>query len=551
MRYTPLFISFETVIAMRLLLLALCLVGTAVADEVPAKIDETALEAQGVIIGTIELDKQNVFDTSIPKENNWLYRLANRFHIVTRDRVIDKQLLLEPGDTYSKRLVDESERILRRNSYLYDASITPVNRRDGVVDLRVSTRDVWTLIPTLSVSRKGGENKTTIGLQELNLLGRGQTIRFERTDDVDRTATTFEFLDAHLGRSWVTASLFVADNSDGHSRLLSLIRPFYALDTRWSAGITAFDDDRRTAFYDLGNEAAEFQHDRERFSLFGGWSSGLRGGWVKRYTAGMVYDDNVFSAVENGSLPAFVPANRKLAYPFIGIDLLEDQFETASNRQQIAKTEDFFTGTRLSASLGLASQDTGADRDAIIYTAGYSQGFGSLESAALLLDIAASGRQESGDSRNAVVTFSARYFRKQSDKRLFFATISGTHGHDLDADNIVALGGDTGLRGYPLRYQSGDSKFLATIEQRYYWDWYPFRLVRVGGAIFADVGRTWGRSPIGTASDGWLRDVGIGLRFAPTRTGSRKIAHLDFAFPLDGDASIDNLQIVLEGKRSF
>ncbi|MDH3533236.1 MAG: hypothetical protein OEO82_09925 [Gammaproteobacteria bacterium] len=545
------FISFETVIAMRLLLLALCLVGSAVADEVPAKIDETALEAQGVIIGTIELDKQNVFDTSIPKENNWLYRLANRFHIVTRDRVIDKQLLLEPGDTYSKRLVDESERILRRNSYLYDASITPVNRRDGVVDLRVSTRDVWTLIPTLSVSRKGGENKTTIGLQELNLLGRGQTIRFERTDDVDRTATTFEFLDAHLGRSWVTASLFVADNSDGHSRLLSLIRPFYALDTRWSAGITAFDDDRRTAFYDLGNEAAEFQHDRERFSLFGGWSSGLRGGWVKRYTAGMVYDDNVFSAVENGSLPAFVPANRKLAYPFIGIDLLEDQFETASNRQQIAKTEDFFTGTRLSASLGLASQDTGADRDAIIYTAGYSQGFGSLESAALLLDIAASGRQESGDSRNAVVTFSARYFRKQSDKRLFFATISGTHGHDLDADNIVALGGDTGLRGYPLRYQSGDSKFLATIEQRYYWDWYPFRLVRVGGAIFADVGRTWGRSPIGTASDGWLRDVGIGLRFAPTRTGSRKIAHLDFAFPLDGDASIDNLQIVLEGKRSF
>ena len=536
---------------MRLLLLALCLVGSAVADEVPAKIDETALEAQGVIIGTIELDKQNVFDTSIPKENNWLYRLANRFHIVTRDRVIDKQLLLEPGDTYSKRLVDESERILRRNSYLYDASITPVNRRDGVVDLRVSTRDVWTLIPTLSVSRKGGENKTTIGLQELNLLGRGQTIRFERTDDVDRTATTFEFLDAHLGRSWVTASLFVADNSDGHSRLLSLIRPFYALDTRWSAGITAFDDDRRTAFYDLGNEAAEFQHDRERFSLFGGWSSGLRGGWVKRYTAGMVYDDNVFSAVENGSLPAFVPANRKLAYPFIGIDLLEDQFETASNRQQIAKTEDFFTGTRLSASLGLASQDTGADRDAIIYTAGYSQGFGSLESAALLLDIAASGRQESGDSRNAVVTFSARYFRKQSDKRLFFATISGTHGHDLDADNIVALGGDTGLRGYPLRYQSGDSKFLATIEQRYYWDWYPFRLVRVGGAIFADVGRTWGRSPIGTASDGWLRDVGIGLRFAPTRTGSRKIAHLDFAFPLDGDASIDNLQIVLEGKRSF
>ena len=551
MRYTPGLISLETVIAMRLLLLALCLAGTASADEKPPQLDEAALEANRVVIGRIEFDKQTVFDLSDPKENNWLYRLANRFHIVTKDKVIDKQLLLKPGDVYSKRLADESERILRSNSYLYDASITPVNQRDNVVDLRVSTRDVWTLTPTFSVSRKGGENKTTFGLQEINLLGEGQTIRFERTDDVDRTATTFEFRDPHLGRSWVSASLSVADNSDGHSRLLSLIRPFYALDTRWSAGITALDDDRRTAFYDLGNEAAEFRHDRERFSAFGGWSSGLRGGWVKRYTAGMVYDDNVFSAVDNGSLPALVSDNRKLVYPFIGIDLLEDQFETASNRQQIAKTEDFFTGTRLSASLGWASQGIGADRDAIIYTAGYGRGFGSLESAALLLNVAASGRQESGNSKNAIVRFSARYFRKQSDKRVFFATIAATHGHDLDADNIVALGGDTGLRGYPLRYQSGDSKFLATIEQRYYWDWYPFRLVRVGGAIFADAGRTWGRSPIGAESDGWLRDVGIGLRFAPTRTGSRKIAHLDFAFPLDGDASIDDLQILLQGKSSF
>lgn len=551
MRYTPGLISLETVIAMRLLLLALCLAGTASADEKPPQLDEAALEANRVVIGRIEFDKQTVFDLSDPKENNWLYRLANRFHIVTKDKVLGKQLLLKPGDTYSKRLADESERILRSNSYLYDASITPVNQRDNVVDLRVSTRDVWTLTPTFSVSRKGGENKTTFGLQEINLLGGGQTIRFERTDDVDRTATTFEFRDPHLGRSWVSASLSVADNSDGHSRLLSLIRPFYALDTRWSAGITALDDDRRTAFYDLGNEAAEFRHDRERFSAFGGWSSGLRGGWVKRYTAGMVYDDNVFSAVDNGSLPALVPDNRKLVYPFIRIDLLEDQFETASNRQQIAKTEDFFTGTRLSASLGWASQGIGADRDAIIYTAGYGRGFGSLESAALLLNVAASGRQESGNSKNAIVRFSARYFRKQSDKRVFFATIGATHGHDLDADNIVALGGDTGLRGYPLRYQSGDSNFLATIEQRYYWDWYPFRLVRVGGAIFADAGRTWGRSPIGAESDGWLRDVGIGLRFAPTRTGSRKIAHLDFAFPLDGDASIDDLQILLQGKSSF
>ena len=89
------------------------------------------------------------------------------------------------------------------------------------------------------------------------------------------------------------------------------------------------------------------------------------------------------------------------------------------------------------------------------------------------------------------------------------------------------------------------------MEHRIFWDWYPLRLFRVGGAVFADVGRTWGEHPLGGAELGWLKDVGVGLRFAPTRTSSRKIVHLDIAFPLDGDASIDGIQINLESKKSF
>ena len=90
-----------------------------------------------------------------------------------------------------------------------------------------------------------------------------------------------------------------------------------------------------------------------------------------------------------------------------------------------------------------------------------------------------------------------------------------------------------------------------TIEQRYFTDWYPFRLARIGGAIFADVGRVWGRNPLGDEPRGWLTDVGIGLRIAPTRGSSGKMLHIDLAFPLNGDASIDNVQILLEAKRGF
>jgi len=529
--------------------LPIIIVAVATADD--TAVDEEKLEADAAVIGEIVLEKSDVFDLSDKRENNRLYRLVNKLHIMTKDDVIQQQLLFKPGDLYSKRLADESERILRRNVYLFDVSITPKANEDGTVDLTVATRDVWTLKPSLSLSRKGGENKTTLGIHETNLLGRGQTVRIERTEDVDRESNSFEFSDTQLGNSWVSASLLISDNSDGHSNFLSLIRPFFALDTRWSAGATAFDDDRRSTLYDLGDQVAEYQHERELFTAFGGWSAGLSDGWVRRYTAGIVFDDNQFSDVVDGTLQPAIPEDRELVYPFLEFELLQDQFETTHNRDRMERTEDFFTGTRFTAALGLAKESFGADRDAVLYRTSYSRGFGEFDKKSLLLSAWASGRQESGDSKNAEVSFAARFYKPGSDKRLFFVTMEGTHGHDLDLDNLITLGGDTGLRGYPLHYQTGDSKFLFTVEQRYFWDWYPFRLFRVGGAIFADVGRTWGDNPVGSDSAGWLRDVGFGFRFAPTRTGARKILHLDIAFPLDGDDSIDSVQILLESKSTF
>ena len=111
------------------------------------------LEAMGAVIGEIRFDKQNVFDVTQPGENKSLFRLANRWHIVTRDSVIQQQLLFNSGDKFSIRLVEESERLLRQNAYLYDASIKPVRYDAGVVDLQVHTRDLWTLMPGVSVSR--------------------------------------------------------------------------------------------------------------------------------------------------------------------------------------------------------------------------------------------------------------------------------------------------------------------------------------------------------------------------------------------------------------
>jgi outer membrane protein assembly factor BamA len=509
------------------------------------------LEASGAIIGEIIYEKQNVFDPSQPGENKSLYRLANRWHVITRDSVIRNQLLFRSRDQFQARLLDESERILRQNAFLYDASVDPVRYANGTVDILIRTRDLWTLMPGLSVSRSGGENRTRFSLSERNLLGRGVSLRLSHTENVDRDSTSFQYFDKNLGRSWTSLFLGLADNSDGETADLRLVRPFYALDARWSAGGTFFDDAREVSFYELGEEAAEYQVESNTHKLFYGWSGGLRNGWTRRWTAGFVYDDRQFSTVDNGELPPLVPENRRLAYPFIGVEILEDRFEATSNRDQIERTEDFFLGTRLWASLGYADEAFGADRQSLLYRVEASRGFGSIRKKALLFSATVDGRLDDGDSANAQVTASARFYNQITDKRLFFMIAEARHGRALDLDNYAELGGDNGLRGYPLRYQTGESKFLLTAEQRYFTDWYPFKLVRVGGALFADIGRTWGESPLGERPVGWLKDVGFGLRLVPTRASGRDVIHIDVAFPLDGDSSIDDVQLLIESKRSF
>ena len=509
------------------------------------------LESAGAIIGEIIFDQQNVFDTTKPGENNALYRLANRWHIVTRDSAIRNQLLFQTGDAFSARLLEESERLLRQNAYFYDARVEPVRYENGIVDVRVWTRDLWTLMPGLSVSRSGGENRTRVSLSERNLLGRGVSLRLSYVDNVDRESLSFQYFDRNLGKTWVSLFTGIADSSDGDTVDVRLVRPFFELDARYSAGATILDDTREVSFYDLGNEAAEYAVDRIQHTAFFGWSAGLRNGWVRRWSGGLVYDDNQFSPTLDGTLPALLPDDRKLVYPFIGVELLEDRFESTSNRDQIDRTEDFFMGTRLWASVGYATEDFGADRESLVYRFEASRGFGSIEKKALLLSSEFSGRIDEGSSANQSLALTARYYNQITGKRLFFMTLDANAGNNLDLDNLVDLGGDSGLRGYPLRYQTGDSRLLFTIEQRYFTDWYPFRLFRVGGAVFADVGKVWGENPVGGEQLGWLTNLGIGLRLAPTRASGRDVIHIDIAFPLDGDPTIDDVQFLIESKRSF
>ena len=97
----------------------------------------------------------------------------------------------------------------------------------------------------------------------------------------------------------------------------------------------------------------------------------------------------------------------------------------------------------------------------------------------------------------------------------------------------------------------GTSLALLTLEERYYTDWYPFRLFHVAGAAFFDMGRTWGTDVTGAHQPGLLKDVGIGLRLGSSRSAFGNVVHVDLAFPLDGGSDIDSVQFVVETKSAL
>ena len=62
--------------------------------------DESLAGADGSPIGTITIRRQNVFDTDKPDEDKAFYRFVNRFHIMTREKVIAKQLHFDTGEPF-------------------------------------------------------------------------------------------------------------------------------------------------------------------------------------------------------------------------------------------------------------------------------------------------------------------------------------------------------------------------------------------------------------------------------------------------------------------
>ena len=537
-----------------LIALAAAVHGEGRAQEPPRPLPTfAAMEAAGARIGEIRVVTRDIFDTSDPKENKLLFRWANALHITTRPGVIKRALLFKTGDPLSVRALDETERLLRSNRYLYDVKFRALAYHDGVVDIEVATRDTWTLDPGFSAGRTGGTNSGGIGIKEYNLLGTGTSISFGRSTNVDRSSNQYQIARERAFGTWTSLSYSHASNSDGRGDAASVVRPFYALDARWAAGVSASSDDRIESIYNAGHVVRQYRHRSKQAEVFGGWSAGLVDGWVQRYSLGVSLQDDAYAPEPGMVAPSPLPADQKLVAPFVRYELIEDRFERELNRNLIGRPEFFALGLNATVQLGRASTGFGSSRNAWVYAASISRGFEPVPDHTLITAARLTGQVDSR-VRHQRLGAQTQYYLPHGKQRLFYASASADMLTGADAGEALLLGGDNGLRGYPLRYQSGTRRALFTVEERFYTDLYVWRLFHVGGAVFFDAGRAWGGQDFGgtnTVNPGWLSNAGFGLRIVSARSAFSNVLHVDIAFPLNATPDINRVQFLVKTKTSF
>lgn len=492
-------------------------------------------------VATVDVVRQDIFNTDDPAENNALFRLANLWHIDTREDVIRSLLLFDEGDTVTAGRIDESERLLRRERFLYDGRVVANRQCSGDIDVAVVTRDVWSLLLTAGATRTGGKQEFEIGASEINLLGTGADLDFEVFENIDRDGLSLGFSDTNVRNSRVGVRFRYEDTDDGQSLLARVGQPFYAYDARRAWDLQAQESTRNRRLYRRGQEIATFAVDTKLAQASVGWSKGLVDGYANRFNVGFTIDEqrlDPISGIEG-------LGDRAFAYPWVSFERIEDEYAKTRNLERVQTTEDVFLGKQFTALLGYSPRGDGF----LVGSTSWRDGWRFPHDDVLLYGLQASGywNAETKRAENVVGSAWGRYRHRHTPRIALHLDAQATVTDQLDLDQQILAGGDSGLRGYPNRFQAGSRRFRLTAEERFYTDLYLARVLRVAAAAFVDIGRAWDSMH----DNDVLANVGVGLRFESTRTDRSLVYHIDLAFPVVDAPGVRGAEITLTSKRNL
>ncbi|MDP3542436.1 MAG: hypothetical protein Q8T11_08220 [Elusimicrobiota bacterium] len=514
--------------------------------------DEPSPEPAGTEIVAIRVERVNVFDPTVPGEDYWPFRLANKIHYPTRETVIRRELLFAPGEVWDPLKVIQSERNLRANGSFRRVDILPVTRPDGRVDAVVRSQDSWTTNPRFAAGTEGGESFFSMGLEEGNILGYGKSVAVDYGRTGSRTYSSYSYGDPRFLGTRLALNGGYSRGSTGDAASASLTSPFYSLDSRRASAVSWLRSTTEPILYRDGEEFSEFRAKRRVAEGSVGRRLEADQTFVQRVEAGWYSDEAKYEPLA-ATVPGTLPHDRELSGPTIGYSWVQPDYIKETYIDRMERVEDFNLGNELSVRGGWMSAKTGSDRDRAIFSVSNQQGARLAPGRFAIGRVALSGRTAAGRWENSLANADLNFFWKthwRGDHTLV-GHIEGAFGKFLDRDSSVALGGSTGLRGYKNNSFVGSQAVLVNFEDRFFFPGEFFHLVRLGAAVFVDSGIV-GRAGADLTLRDIKSDVGLGLRAASTRSRSGAVGRVDVAYALNrGPGTSSRWVISIKGGQAF
>ena len=499
---------------------------------------------------------------SIFRRVRGLAELVNSIHVTTKPELIRRFLLLEEGRPCSELRRTESERILRAQPFLADASVLAFENNRGGVDIEVRTIDEISLVAGVSV-RSGSPYLTAVRLGNSNLDGGGMYLSGNwRHDVVYRDGYGVRFADYQVfGRPYIFGSQFQRDPLGGHWDV-EAAHPFLTDLQRIAWRARSGDSDELVYFEPVPDENHAVRRKRRffdiggivrvgppgRLSLFGASLSGEHE--VSADSAVLVTPTGLEQDTSSIFINRYPPHDIARLNAIWGVRDID--FVRVQGFDALTATQDIPVGFQLGTLFGRSLSVVGAKDDDIFMSADLYVG-AATQRTAFRLQLQGEGRRSNDEDTWDGILTSGRIaqYVKLGQNQVTVLSGEWSGGWHMRTPFALTLGEEPGgVRGYGSSTTPGGQRAILRMEQRQFVG-RPFGLGDAGFGLFADAGRLWaGDVPLG-ANTPIRTSIGVSLLGAvPAR--SARLWRLDIAFPINPDgARLVELRIVSIDRTTF
>ncbi|MCI0514484.1 hypothetical protein L0128_14815 [candidate division KSB1 bacterium] len=489
--------------------------------------------AAHLIIRQIHILALPVFDSRQKEYQKFPYPLVNRLHFKTKNQVIARELLFQSGDHLDLALLAESERNLRALASLGRVQITaiPVNRDS--VDITVECEDQWTTILGFKFDVQGGMFDYGIRLDEYNLLGSGQILKFSYSKSEGEFQRELYFFERRLARSRWQVLLHLKRYDYGNDVNFEIARPFYSERTNWAFD---FNYQRYRGDRFFANPAHEFvpayHSSDEEMTVRISHLLGRTDHRSARLSFLYYTNDQDYQALVLPPVFQFpLPSSRYVRMLGAGLDWVKLAFIQDKFIEKYWLVEDISLGWMLTGYLGKSLPEFHADNGDWYFHGKFARSAQFFKKLYFFQKYEYFTYFGSQELPQQVTQVQFKSYLKLFDLNTLVFNAALLAAWRMPLNQQIFLGESRGLRGYYNFYRAGQKRLVFNLEDRLYPKLY-FYSFGIGAAIFSDIGYIWGPG----ATLDWQRPLvtlGFGLRIGSPKTNGAGILRFDLAWCLE------------------